>query len=288
MKFAFRLAALAVVISLCGTLGFAQSISHVELDAKALPGVEFTRQGTYDGNSLWGYINGGADLYLEYGFSEMMVQDFTWKGFKFKVDAYLMSDTAAAFGIFSVNRYSCDKSSVLTKWDCLNPYQYQAAYGRLYLSIVSLSGKPEALVVATDVAKIILERYKAEPFVLPSKIASLKADISLNEVKRIAGPLAMQNSYPTAETYFYDVAGTYVLYKMPVTVNGNEGTLAYVEFANATDLAIVWKQLTQKELATEPVAIDGKVLFAIGNHLFWVSSDSSELLQDFATQFAAK
>ena len=75
---------------------------------------------------------------------------------------------------------------------------------------------------------------------------------------------------------------------MPVTVNGKEGTLAYVEFANATDLALVWKLLTQKELATEPVAIDGKVLFASGNHLFWVSSDSSELLQDFATQFAAK
>ena len=37
-------------------------------------GMKIERTEYYDGNALWGLINGGADIYLEYGFDELAFQ----------------------------------------------------------------------------------------------------------------------------------------------------------------------------------------------------------------------
>ena len=38
-------------------------------------GGKILRTSYYDGTSLWGLIDGGADIYLEYGFDKLLLQE---------------------------------------------------------------------------------------------------------------------------------------------------------------------------------------------------------------------
>jgi len=59
---------------------------------------------TYGGDDLFYYINGGADLYLEYGFEEVSTAKYlNYTGNNIHIDVYQMTDDAAAYGIFSIN-----------------------------------------------------------------------------------------------------------------------------------------------------------------------------------------
>jgi len=72
------------------------------LSESDIEGGVITRTGYYDGEALWGLINGGADLYLEYGFNKLLLQLIEWKGYKFRIEIYRMKSPEAAVGIFSV------------------------------------------------------------------------------------------------------------------------------------------------------------------------------------------
>lgn len=58
----------------------------------------------YTGDNLFNFINGGADIFLEYGFEEAIKCDFINSISKqIRCEIYRMSDDSAAFGIFTFN-----------------------------------------------------------------------------------------------------------------------------------------------------------------------------------------
>jgi hypothetical protein len=59
---------------------------------------------TYDRDHLFEYINGGADIFLEYGFVEVVTQEYVKGDISFVVEIYQMEDPEAAFGIYSFSR----------------------------------------------------------------------------------------------------------------------------------------------------------------------------------------
>ena len=58
----------------------------------------------YKENRLFEYINGGAEIFFEYGFSQLITQEYIYDDELLVVDIYEMNDAAAAFGIYSINR----------------------------------------------------------------------------------------------------------------------------------------------------------------------------------------
>jgi hypothetical protein len=59
----------------------------------------------YQGDDLFYLINGGADIYLEYGFKDVISASYeNEKGVGFKAEIYQMLNDSAAYGIFSFNR----------------------------------------------------------------------------------------------------------------------------------------------------------------------------------------
>lgn len=59
----------------------------------------------YKGDDLFYLINGGADLYLEYGFKDVISASYeNTTGLSFKIEIYQMLNDSAAYGIFSFNR----------------------------------------------------------------------------------------------------------------------------------------------------------------------------------------
>lgn len=58
----------------------------------------------YAGDDLFFLIDGGADLYLEYGFKEVAVANYINDNMQLRVEVYEMTNAARAWGVFSVRR----------------------------------------------------------------------------------------------------------------------------------------------------------------------------------------
>jgi hypothetical protein len=58
----------------------------------------------YNPEGLYQYIDGGADIYILYGFKNLLHQDFKSGGAELTVDIYEMDKTEDAFGIYAAER----------------------------------------------------------------------------------------------------------------------------------------------------------------------------------------
>ncbi|MBN1638672.1 MAG: hypothetical protein JW866_06885, partial [Ignavibacteriales bacterium] len=57
----------------------------------------------YECDELFDYINGGADVYYEYGFNKVLLAKYKNEKNSLYLDIYEMNDSSSAFGIFSLN-----------------------------------------------------------------------------------------------------------------------------------------------------------------------------------------
>jgi len=118
--------------------------------------IEVKRERVFAGDELCGYINGGADLYYEYGFQELVTRDIVYKGEEFTVDVFTMDSPLTAFGIYSVLVGDCSRIDSLGRFDCLSEHQLQAVDGNNYVSIVSRSGSAAARKAADELYRIFV------------------------------------------------------------------------------------------------------------------------------------
>jgi len=58
----------------------------------------------YEQRQLYEYINGGAEIFHEYGFNRVLTQSYMYNDELIIVDIYEMENTKAAFGIYSIQR----------------------------------------------------------------------------------------------------------------------------------------------------------------------------------------
>jgi hypothetical protein len=60
---------------------------------------------SFSGDRLFEHINGGADIFFEYGFDWLLVQQYDKEDKSLSLEIYRMKNPAAAYGIFSYNRH---------------------------------------------------------------------------------------------------------------------------------------------------------------------------------------
>jgi hypothetical protein len=89
---------------------------------------------SYTGATLYTYIDGGADLYLKQGFSELYVRRYGRGNERFIVELYEMKDASAASRIYQSSRRLNEEKELAS--GCLasvTPAEILAAKGRYYL-----------------------------------------------------------------------------------------------------------------------------------------------------------
>jgi len=170
----------------------------VELNDNEFPGLKVTETKIYDGGSLWGYMDGGADLYLEYGFQKLTSQTVTCDDVSFQVDIFEMNNPLSAFGIYSVNRFRCKEGSdTLVSNDCLNAYQYQIVAGKHYINIVNQVGSSKAIETSLQIGRLFEQKLKGQPEVaFPNEIKKNLTGNNRIKLKLMVGRLGVQNGYP--------------------------------------------------------------------------------------------
>lgn len=223
---------LIVVFLLTGYSFFAQEDNNFpSLTTKDIPDGKITRTGSFRGDALWGLINGGADIYLEYGFDKLLLQEIDWRGLKFRIELYRMNNAKSAFGIFSVSRYKCNLNNTITKYICITPYQVQAAIGKFYVSISNDAGNGESQNLTTDLFKKVLTRIKEVGFDLPKTFHEGIFDSHKDRIKYLKGRLGLQNGFP-AWSEMFDSYSNYEIYLMPIELEKGYFYISQIKFGS--------------------------------------------------------
>lgn len=115
---------------------------------------EVKRERTFTGAGLYGFMNGGADQFLEYGVSKLVTRDIVYQGEEYTIDIYDMPTPEDAFGIYSLHIFKCSRADMQGCIDCLSPYQLQAVAGNRYISVVFPSGSDAAKSKADELIRI--------------------------------------------------------------------------------------------------------------------------------------
>lgn len=183
-----------------------------EITAEEIPGYSIQRNECFDGGSLWGYMNGGADIYQEYGFDILRVEEFTNEEETLKLELFKMLDPISAFGIYSNKSYRCEHSKVITDTDCLNPFQFQLLYGKYYIQLINESGSVKAKQTMINIANSILRKIEYRELLLPSKYLTDTLNLSPLQIKMVNGILGIQNKTPYLKDYFTGIDGYQIYY----------------------------------------------------------------------------
>ncbi|MCK9218897.1 MAG: hypothetical protein M0P47_02465 [Bacteroidales bacterium] len=147
----------------------------------------------YDIDAAWSYLNTGMDLYLEFGFKSVMVQEIIWENAKVKAEVYLMGSPEEAFGIYSLSVIKCQQRDTINPYDCNNQFQYQAAYGNLYILITGESGMEQAKKYFLPVAQILMKKNQQNVLTLPAPFNLSAFKPSRYNLAYLQGPIGLQN-----------------------------------------------------------------------------------------------
>jgi hypothetical protein len=255
-----NLLSILIFVAVAAQSAFCQSDLPV-LDSTDFPDAKILSTKIFDGNSLWGYIDGGADIYLEYGFDKLIAQEISWKEFHFKVDIYRMKDAEAAFGIYSVSHRNCI-SSKISKFSCATAHHVQFALGRYYVSVVNDNGSEQEQEMGLSLAKLFSKKLKGQPVVLPHLFRKGIYAQHNNLLKFVRGNLSIQKAIPDWEELF-DGIKSYSMFVLPVELKDGYINVAQVDFKNNKGKIHFLKKLGMISKERKPYqekSLDGKFL----------------------------
>ncbi|MBN1212643.1 MAG: hypothetical protein JXA92_08705 [candidate division Zixibacteria bacterium] len=160
---------------ICLLLLVLQAISLAESpDAPVLPAdgfeagwerAEQTR--VFHKNDLYGHIDGGAELFLEFGFEKLLVQKYKNSPDEIDLEIYEMTEPAAALGIYLMK---CGRETPLENIPARNTgnaYQTTVVKNNFFIQVNSFSGDEKFLPVMGKLARQTLKSIaESEPFTL--------------------------------------------------------------------------------------------------------------------------
>jgi hypothetical protein len=200
------------------------------IDKSDLPEGKFLPARNFTGESLFGYMNGGAELYREYGISFAVITELDIKSNHYKCEVFKMTGPEEAFGIYSVSKYRCLSSPPVSPFTCHTRYQLQICKGPYYISIINKSGTSADSVNSMEIGKILSAKITDPSADLLAFIPDAKQDdLSFNAVLA-KGKLGLMNGATEWEDYFKDISGYYTLIS-----RSKEKTLLSVRFNKPED-----------------------------------------------------
>jgi hypothetical protein len=115
---------------------------------------------------LYGHIDGGAEIFLEFGFEQLTVQGYAAKknpsddkpAGEIKLEIYRMSDATAALGIYLLNRGKETRDPGFAERHCLNKYQLIFQRDRYYVVVNNPSGKESLRSAMLEFARYLAAR----------------------------------------------------------------------------------------------------------------------------------
>ncbi len=147
----------------------------------------------FSGNDLYGYINGGSELFLEFGFRQLIAYQIQTPDGELGLDLYEMTDPIAALGIYLAK---CSPESPVPGLKGRNSgdaYQLALLKGRWFAFIQNVSGDPARIPDMKRLGHALNEHLDGDIAAFP---VPLPSEGLIRSSKRLArGPFALQPVY---------------------------------------------------------------------------------------------
>lgn len=183
----------------------------------------------FTGDDLFQHINGGAEIYHEYGFNKVISGVYKNKDLKsINVEIYEMKNAEAAYGIYS---FKTAKEGKLVDLNGspgnLEDYYLNFVAGKFKITLVGFDSKKDTIAGILDIAKNISKILPKSNFFMPEISNELKiVRIKPIHTKYIRGELALFNIYKFADLNLFNikegVVGYYEDFKIFVFKYKNE------------------------------------------------------------------
>ncbi|MCL2738215.1 MAG: hypothetical protein FWE30_02075 [Bacteroidales bacterium] len=171
------------------------------LTPQSIEQIEIKNERTFEGPGLYGFINGGADLFLEYGFQQLLEQRFAYQGISFIAEYYLMDTQEHAYGIYSIHAFKCLRADERFPVECLTPGLLQFYHDRLYVTLKCLDRTIDALPYLDRLAAEIIAQ---NPYIDNTQMAgrSLFPASHSGNLYYVCGDLGLSTAYITWAEHF--------------------------------------------------------------------------------------
>jgi hypothetical protein len=228
-----------------------------------IQGIEEAHNRTFTDASLYGYINGGAELYLEYGFDSLIVTEMVCDGRDLKIEVYRMNDPEAAFGIFSVSRFRCNAGTKLTEHMCRSAYQLQFAKGPYYVSIINDTGSETDQGKSGEIASLIIDQISDPPFDPGYFFAEGVDQEMMKGAVLVRGPLGIYNGIPSLVGTLGEASEYSAL-----MIRKGQDTLASLRFNSSESAnAFLQRKTVSQSLNNKTVSSDSTISVISPNHI---------------------
>jgi hypothetical protein len=147
---------------------------------------------------LYGYIDGGAELFLEFGFETLTLQRYQRGGDEIAVEIYRMADLPAGLGIYLMKGGKDLRTRDLPYRHIADRYQVMLQQGRFLLLVNRLKGEGDLSNALAQFAVRVAGRMPAET---PRPLLRALPDKGLvpDSARLIRGPYALGSVYTLGE-----------------------------------------------------------------------------------------
>lgn len=165
-----------LLLLLCAHAAGAQALYRLLPGSKDIPG--WTRKGEprlYEHTKLWEYIDGGADVYIDFGFQRVATVELAQDKRSIVVDAFEMSNLEGAFGLYARERapsyhFISMGAEGYQESTALNFYQ-----GRYYIKLTGYTSDQGTKTGLQAVARFVSSKIGG-PKAGPQQLALLPSD----------------------------------------------------------------------------------------------------------------
>lgn len=238
---------------------------------------------TFTKNDLYGHIDGGAELFLEFGFEKLLVQKYKNGDDEIDLEMYLMTEPDAALGIYLMKCGKESPSSMLPCRNSINQYQFTLVCDNAFIQVNNFSGSEKlrpvmyALAESAGLAAKTFGPAEEESLFdyLPEK------DLYRDSKLLIRGPFALQPIYTFGEGDILQLKGkvfgvvgdyaaedqtTYTMIIIPYPdaetaagafQNLNDNLDSYLEVVEQSERVLVFKDYLDK---FGQAVLDGNIL----------------------------
>ena len=161
----------------------------------------------YRGDDLFLYINGGAEIYHEYGFKQVLVQDFqNPEGKSISLEIYEMSHPDSAFGIYSFKRSQEGKLLEIGDEATLEGYYMNFWKGNYLVTLTGFDADKKTIAGLSTLAFEVEKRIPSSHEKPPQIIHTLPLEgLISSSIKYLKGNLALFNCYPFSEQDIFKI-----------------------------------------------------------------------------------
>ncbi len=167
--------------------------------SSALPGwVHRESPLLFRGSNLYGRINGGSELFLEFGFEELTVQHYRNGEEEIAIELYRMKDKAAAMGIYLMKCGKETPDESFHERQTISLYQLIGVQDRYYFQLDNLEGKDHGrtamLILARELSSHLPD---SKPWQIPDWFG--QEGLIKDTLRIIRGPFSLEPIYTLGE-----------------------------------------------------------------------------------------